>query len=1755
MKIATNVGLAIAVCVWTQAVAVSAASFEQSGVIGSYYADAGFTNLVAARVEPAVAFPGMQERLSGVPKKHFSVRWQGSVQAPVSGPVTFGIAAAAGDAVRFAVAIPEVTQPAGRRWLDVVSGTSRGVALTGSVDLVRGEIYAVQVEWQHAAGTAAFQLEWEYAGSAGSAVPAAALFPREPLSVSYLGRAWLPLHPGRVEPADAALTTQGPRLRLALEKGDAAGAAEQGVMAARELQGNGHATVRLADAPDARGAWQAGVLLREGDAAGARLVSLDYAGGEVRLQSRVQTNGEIQTVAKAPAALPVWLKLVRNGPTVCAYSSETGAETNWNFLGRADLRFLADRVLLGLAGVSSKAGGQAQFDNLDLAADVPVGGNLGGVATYGSFHPFKNILRGGFGRPSTLTEKGGVSNDPAKIGEDGWPTEDFGFGGMYIQKLENLGGRTLPLTFTGKAKIQKAFWGPETITAADAEKTKDAGFVDGYNAASNTSRYYIRLDGTKNGDQGASLVFRQTQRTASAPAGSGVSHLALLWPGYDQDDEQNVFTEEFLAMARRGEAFRFMDWGRINGSEVSHWSERTLPQAAGICVDAERCYEYMIQLCNQAGRDMWVNIPALADDDYVRHLADLIAHGSTINGVTYPGLRPDLNVYVEYSNETWNWGFKVQGQLSEKAWTAFQSQEKFGPAQALLSEGSARTNKGDTGFNYCWLGANMAGRIVPRFAEAFGAEAIGTRVRPVISGWTIAADGSFGAALDFIRRAGWDPRRIIYGAAVTGYFGYQDLLEAHAGRDERRASLTLENGLNAFETALDINDALMNDNVVAAQYGVKLMAYETGPSTGVTRELGLGERDPRFRGITVDGLNSWFAAGGALSQFFSFNYGNYGGAWGDWQISDNAWDQNQPRSQAISDVRWQPGAPPLVNGPIMVPPQVIDGRQVSGASNFADRRETAAATLRYSLRSYRDQVVVLRVNAHAGETGQVMTISLNGVQVEKFPLPELAAKPEDTVCQDLPPVKLMLHEGLNALQLQAPMSQYGKWLVVNCLKVSAADAVEPVPATLPWAKSRFETKINLTENSSWKGRFLFEDGVTLSNQWLGELVSDAPALIPNDARHLEVTRDDKTGNLQLAVTAASNQVGKAGVRLRVSNASGTVRDWHFVVSVTPAAPRDLTASALPDGAVELRWRNESARAGFADLERTASPADRKSWTLIHRMAYSGNPDSVFRDHPPSGKGWYYRVSSGKIISLPGGNTESISSAVALKNPVTPLQGDAEGLRVSNLLSGRPVFAKGLWKPKAEAVADARFMNDGDEASKVHFDSDGGAVAFTGLPGEAIRALAFWLPAIKDFSGKDCVDTGALPPTTVYASSEDYSTAGAGVALDPAHYSRVTEKPLVLADGKGWWDGGITAPVRVSPDWRDCWVSPVTGLNVPAGTKSLLLVFEPAKSHPNFAEIQAFSRYEEAPPATVEAHTAWRQQDPMSFPNPCGAVVELTWAPAPSGAFTHYAVQRATTDTFKKDVQTFLLPPCSSNFTNDRLSHDRGGLNPLPPGVDYYYRVGTRKPGGAMLWTNNTVHVRTAAPDATLATPSNLTARSDAGCRVNLEWTGVPGAIGYKLERADEDAFAGSRTGLILTPALQYVDRTTESGKTYFYRVRASFGDADSAWVTTMVTTPERSLPPLALQAVADVGSVRLHWNPAHGKLQGYEVFRGADGAHLEVIQPYRVGAAQIQFVDFTDRNVPPGHWCYAVRGVWFTAANPSEMKFTEFSPLAAVDVQ
>lgn len=87
----------------------------------------------------------------------------------------------------------------------------------------------------------------------------------------------------------------------------------------------------------------------------------------------------------------------------------------------------------------------------------------------------------------------------------------------------------------------------------------------------------------------------------------------------------------------------------------------------------------MVALCNETQRDMWINVPHLATDDFITKLAQLIRYGSdgfdpyTSDQATptYPPLATNLTVYVEFSNEIWSNGYSFpQGNWAQTQATA-----------------------------------------------------------------------------------------------------------------------------------------------------------------------------------------------------------------------------------------------------------------------------------------------------------------------------------------------------------------------------------------------------------------------------------------------------------------------------------------------------------------------------------------------------------------------------------------------------------------------------------------------------------------------------------------------------------------------------------------------------------------------------------------------------------------------------------------------------------------------------------------------------------------------------------------------------------------------------------------------------------------------------------------------------------------------------------------------------------------------------
>lgn len=128
---------------------------------------------------------------------------------------------------------------------------------------------------------------------------------------------------------------------------------------------------------------------------------------------------------------------------------------------------------------------------------------------------------------------------------------------------------------------------------------------------------------------------------------------------------------------------RFMDMEHTNGSTDVSWSARNTLDKAPSTDKAP--WEIPILLANATRTDLWINIPHQADDDYVQHLASLVAKY----------LDPDLRVWVEYSNEVWNGGFpqyawaNAQGNAlpgggGVDAWIPYRSMQVWTPFDAAL---------------------------------------------------------------------------------------------------------------------------------------------------------------------------------------------------------------------------------------------------------------------------------------------------------------------------------------------------------------------------------------------------------------------------------------------------------------------------------------------------------------------------------------------------------------------------------------------------------------------------------------------------------------------------------------------------------------------------------------------------------------------------------------------------------------------------------------------------------------------------------------------------------------------------------------------------------------------------------------------------------------------------------------------------------------------------------------------------------------
>jgi hypothetical protein len=341
-----------------------------------------------------------------------------------------------------------------------------------------------------------------------------------------------------------------------------------------------------------------------------------------------------------------------------------------------------------------------------------------------------------------------------------------------------------------------------------------------------------------------------------------------------------IFNPAFVELIRNFRALRFMDWFRTNGSSLSSWADRPMPTNAFFGTSKGVPIEIAVQLANAVSADAWMNVPVMADDNFIRQMATLIQ----------AQLGKTQKIYVELSNEVWNSSFS-QANYAVKQGQSLWPTRTPGPSGYEYNRGwyGMRTAQMCDIWRSIW-------HSDPRLVCVLGAQAawafsaIEALKCPY---WTQGAPCS-GHAIDAVAVAPY------MGGAVPAAWtsqpdgGLANLFQSLYSQNDP----TIPVGGFIAETARWQRDFIKS----LASYKLPLVAYEGGQnfangSTDTLNKLYIAaNRDPRMAKAYAAYFQQWKAGGGQL--FVYFNDIGVGSKYGSWGALESIMQTTTPLNSA-----------------------------------------------------------------------------------------------------------------------------------------------------------------------------------------------------------------------------------------------------------------------------------------------------------------------------------------------------------------------------------------------------------------------------------------------------------------------------------------------------------------------------------------------------------------------------------------------------------------------------------------------------------------------------------------------------------------------------------------------------------------------------------------------------------------------------------------------------------------------------------------
>jgi hypothetical protein len=264
---------------------------------------------------------------------------------------------------------------------------------------------------------------------------------------------------------------------------------------------------------------------------------------------------------------------------------------------------------------------------------LKIGMNIASLESWGSEHPFVNIMRS---CSEWLTADSqwfdGAEWNTGVI--DSIPKDEQGYP---LELPYNVAGQRTPQIVFTIWDNSKALPQGDYICLYDGEGEIDFSF-DAQIKSQSGNRIVVSVKSSANIVQ---LVIKRSAK------GNHVRNIRFLIPGSESTYLVQPYNPMWLERLSPFKAIRFMDWFKTNNSPNVHWEDRAKDDYYTWTTAKGAPYEEACKLCNTLQADAWVNVPHGADTGYIRNMAIFMRDN----------IDPQLKIYVEYSNEIWNWMF------------------------------------------------------------------------------------------------------------------------------------------------------------------------------------------------------------------------------------------------------------------------------------------------------------------------------------------------------------------------------------------------------------------------------------------------------------------------------------------------------------------------------------------------------------------------------------------------------------------------------------------------------------------------------------------------------------------------------------------------------------------------------------------------------------------------------------------------------------------------------------------------------------------------------------------------------------------------------------------------------------------------------------------------------------------------------------------------------------------------------------------